>query len=134
MRRAKPETDTRLLLTLCQLPSQLPIVAGVKTDFVASCAAAALPAQRCACASTCAAIRWRCFIESRRRGPGIILVTHHVEEITPAFTHLLLLAGGRVAAAGPLPRTLTTAALNRAFATPLRLRRTAASYRLDLTA
>lgn len=70
----------------------------------------------------------------RRRGPGIILVTHHVEEITPAFTHLLLLAGGRVAAAGPLPRTLTTAALNRAFATPLRLRRTAASYRLDLTA
>ena len=30
--------------------------------------------------------------------------------------------------------TLTTAALNRAFATPLRLRRTAASYRLDLTA
>jgi iron complex transport system ATP-binding protein len=70
----------------------------------------------------------------RRRGPGISLVTHHVEEITPAFTHLLLLAGGRVAAAGPLPRTLTTAALNRAFATPLRLRRTAASYRLDLTA
>src|SRR5688500_17258169 len=35
-----------------------------------------------------------------RRSPALVLVTHHVEEITPAFTHALLLRGGRVHAAG----------------------------------
>src|ERR1019366_10829615 len=39
---------------------------------------------------------------ARRRGaPALVLVTHHVEEITPAFTHALLLRPGRVVAAGP---------------------------------
>ena len=33
--------------------------------------------------------------------PAIVLVTHHVEEIPPGFTHVLLLRGGRVVAAGP---------------------------------
>ena len=33
--------------------------------------------------------------------PAQVLVTHHVEEIPPAYTHALLLRGGEVVAAGP---------------------------------
>ncbi|MDQ8208159.1 ATP-binding cassette domain-containing protein [Coraliomargarita sp. SDUM461003] len=36
-----------------------------------------------------------------KTGPAIILVTHHVEEIIPEITHVLLLKKGRVFAAGP---------------------------------
>jgi iron complex transport system ATP-binding protein len=46
--------------------------------------------------------------------PGaIVFVTHHVEEIPAGFTHVLLLAGGAVVAAGPLGTTLTAEALSR---------------------
>jgi ABC-type multidrug transport system ATPase subunit len=38
--------------------------------------------------------------------PAIVLVTHHVEEIPPGFTDVLLLREGRIVAAGPLPITL----------------------------
>ena len=59
----------------------------------------------------------------RRRGPALVLVTHHVEEIAPAFTHALLLRAGRVLAAGEKARVLTTARLSETFGAPLRLRR-----------
>jgi iron complex transport system ATP-binding protein len=66
------------------------------------------------------------------RAPGLFLVTHHVEEITPSFSHVLLLAGGRVSAAGPRDEVLTSAQLSTAFGQPLTLRRSAAGYRLDV--
>src|SRR6185295_15095335 len=51
----------------------------------------------------------------RRGGPSLVLVTHHVEEIMPAFTHALLLRGGRVLAAGPRRTVLTSANLSATF-------------------
>jgi iron complex transport system ATP-binding protein len=45
----------------------------------------------------------------------MIMVTHHVEEIPTGFTHLLLLAGGKVVASGPIGETLTGANLSSAF-------------------
>ena len=54
-------------------------------------------------------------------GPSLVLVTHHVEEITPAFTHALLLRAGRVVAAGPRAAVLTSKNLSATFAAPLRL-------------
>ena len=42
---------------------------------------------------------------------ALVLVTHHVEEITPAFTHTLLLRAGRVVAAGPSADVLTADAI-----------------------
>ena len=36
--------------------------------------------------------------------PATVLVSHHVEEIPPGFTHALLLRQGRVVAAGPIAR------------------------------
>ena len=39
--------------------------------------------------------------------PALVLVTHHVEEIPPGFTDVLLLREGRIVAQGPLEITLT---------------------------
>ena len=47
--------------------------------------------------------------------PAIVLVTHHVEEIPPGYTHALLLAEGRAVAAGLLPDVLTAENLSTAF-------------------
>ena len=53
--------------------------------------------------------------------PALVLVTHHVEEIPPFFTDVLLLRAGRVVAAGPLEVTLTQANLEATFGLPLAL-------------
>ncbi len=47
--------------------------------------------------------------------PPIVLVTHHCEEIPPGITHAGLLRRGRLLAAGPLERTLTSALVSEAF-------------------
>ena len=47
--------------------------------------------------------------------PATVLVTHHVEEIPPSFTHVLLLHEGSVLEAGPLGTTLTEDNLSRCF-------------------
>lgn len=70
-------------------------------------------------------------LAARRSAPGLVLVTHHVEEITPAFTHALVLSRGRVVAAGPRSTALTSASLTAAFESPIRLRRRAARYSLS---
>ncbi|MFI5357514.1 MAG: ABC transporter ATP-binding protein [Opitutales bacterium] len=66
-----------------------------------------------------------------RGGPALVFVTHHVEEITPAFTHALLLRGGRVVAAGPRRATLTARHLSAVFGRPARLDRAGQSLRLN---
>jgi iron complex transport system ATP-binding protein len=47
--------------------------------------------------------------------PAMVLVTHHVEEIPPGFTHALLLKQGRVVAAGPIDQALTAETLSETF-------------------
>jgi iron complex transport system ATP-binding protein len=47
--------------------------------------------------------------------PALVLVTHHVEEIPPGFSHCLILSEGRVLAAGLLADTLTAENLSAAF-------------------
>jgi iron complex transport system ATP-binding protein len=54
--------------------------------------------------------------------PATVLVTHHVEEIPTGFTHAMLLADGRVLAAGPLERTLTPEGLSACFGLELDLK------------
>lgn len=56
--------------------------------------------------------------------PAMIMVTHHVEEIPPGFTHALLLRDGAVTAAGPLRETLTEANLEQTFGLQFRLSET----------
>ncbi|HEX2854266.1 MAG TPA: ABC transporter ATP-binding protein [Opitutaceae bacterium] len=73
---------------------------------------------------------------ARQRGaksPALILVTHHVEEITPAFTHALLLREGRVLAAGARKDVLNSAQLSATFGARLSLRRLGRRYQLSAT-
>jgi iron complex transport system ATP-binding protein len=51
--------------------------------------------------------------------PALVLVTHHVEEIPPSFTDVLLMREGRIVAAGPVEITLTAANLSETFGLPL---------------
>ncbi len=55
------------------------------------------------------------------RPAGIVLVTHHLEEIPPGFGHALVLASGRAVAAGPIAGVLTDAVLGAAYGLPLRV-------------
>ena len=53
--------------------------------------------------------------------PATILVSHHVEEIPPGFTHALMLREGRVVAAGPLPHVMNAEQLSATFGMRLTL-------------
>lgn len=67
----------------------------------------------------------------RRSAPALVLVTHHAEEIVPAFTHALLLRRGRVLASGPRRSILTSTNLSAAFGAPLRLGRRGERYQIS---
>lgn len=51
--------------------------------------------------------------------PAIVLVTHHLEEVPPGFTHAMLLREGEVVAAGPISEVLTEQNLSETFDLPL---------------
>jgi iron complex transport system ATP-binding protein len=61
-------------------------------------------------------------------GPPLVLVTHHVEEIPPSFTHALVLKAGKVAASGELQTTVTSEVLSDAFALPLQIEANAGRF------
>lgn len=75
---------------------------------------------------------------ARASGPAsrspvsVVLVTHHVEEIVPGFSHALLLRDGAAVSAGPIHEALTGRHLATAFAARVRLRRTPAGRFLPL--
>lgn len=52
---------------------------------------------------------------SSNESPAMVMVTHHVEEIPPGFTHALLLADGRVQASGPIAEVITGDNLSETF-------------------
>ena len=53
--------------------------------------------------------------------PAIVMVTHHVEEIPPGFTHALLLKDGGTTAAGPIGDVITAENLSATFGLDLEL-------------
>jgi iron complex transport system ATP-binding protein len=53
--------------------------------------------------------------------PPLVLVTHHLEEVPPGFTHALVMRDARVIASGSLAETLTSDILSDAFALPLKV-------------
>jgi iron complex transport system ATP-binding protein len=60
--------------------------------------------------------------------PTLLLVTHHVEEVPPGFTHALLLREGRVVAQGLAPDVLTDENLSTTFGLPLSVERDGGRY------
>ena len=51
-----------------------------------------------------------------------VLVTHHLEEIPPSSTHVILLRDGQVLARGPIETTLTSPNLSACFGLPVECR------------
>jgi iron complex transport system ATP-binding protein len=67
-----------------------------------------------------------------RHAPTLVLVTHHVEEIVPLFTHVLLLREGTTLLAGAKEEVLTSSQLSATFGARVGLGRTGSRYRLDV--
>jgi iron complex transport system ATP-binding protein len=72
-------------------------------------------------------------LAARSRGPSLVLVTHHVEEIMPCFTHALVLRAGGVFAAGPVRRVVTARTLGGAFGARVRIARRRGRYRANIS-
>ena len=71
---------------------------------------------------------------AQKNAPTLVLVTHHVEEIMPVFSHLLVLKNGKVLAAGEKSKVLKTKLLSTAFAARLRLGKNKNRYSLNALA
>ena len=68
----------------------------------------------------------------QKNAPTLVLVTHHVEEIMPVFSHVLILKSAKVMKSGNRKSVLTSAALSAAFGETARLRRKDGRYQLTL--
>ncbi|HTH47377.1 MAG TPA: ATP-binding cassette domain-containing protein, partial [Candidatus Limnocylindria bacterium] len=64
--------------------------------------------------------------------PTLLFVTHHVEEITPMFSHALMLRGGQVIASGLRRKVLTSANLSALFGASVRLGQRAGRHTLTV--
>jgi iron complex transport system ATP-binding protein len=71
---------------------------------------------------------------AQKKSPTLVLVTHHVEEIMPVFSRVLILKDGRLLAAGEKPDVLNSKNLSTAFGAQMRLHRTGNRYALTVTA
>ncbi len=69
----------------------------------------------------------------QKNSPTLVLVTHHVEEITPIFTHVLMLKAGAVLASGPRRTILNSRLLSEAFAAEVRLHRSSGRFHLKVS-
>jgi iron complex transport system ATP-binding protein len=65
-----------------------------------------------------------------KNAPTLVLVTHHVEEIVPVFTHVLILKNGRTLAAGKKSALLKTEMLSQAFGARTKLRSRNSRYEM----
>ena len=68
----------------------------------------------------------------RRNSPTLILVTHHVEEIMPVFSHVLVLKAGQVLGAGKKTATLSTKILSQTFGAKVKLQLKAGRYAMNV--
>jgi iron complex transport system ATP-binding protein len=71
-------------------------------------------------------------IGQRTDAPTLVLVTHHVEEIMPVFTHVLMLKNGRVLSAGAKNGALNRKLLSQAFGERSELRKEKGRYVLAI--
>lgn len=60
--------------------------------------------------------------------PAMIMVTHHVEEIPPGYTHVLMIRDGKIQAAGPIAEVMTGENLAATFGMPFDLTETNGRY------
>ena len=89
----------------------------------------------CAGLDPVARVRFLRYLEqfaAKPTAPRLVLVTHHIEEIIPSITHVLLLKAGTVLASGPKTEVLRSALVSEAFGERITVRRYAESWRLQI--
>jgi iron complex transport system ATP-binding protein len=64
--------------------------------------------------------------------PTVLMITHHVEELPPATSHVLLLGEGRVAASGTPEQVLRAEVLSRVYRCPLEVRRQGGRFYVEV--
>jgi iron complex transport system ATP-binding protein len=64
--------------------------------------------------------------------PAVVMITHHVEELPPATSNVLILSHGEVVAAGAPADVLTPGVLSRAYGCPVTVRRAEGRYYLEI--
>lgn len=69
---------------------------------------------------------------SGKKAPTLVLVTHHVEEIMPVFSHVLMLKEGRVFASGKKANVLNSENFTKLFEERIRLEKVSGRFVLKL--
>ena len=64
--------------------------------------------------------------------PTVLLITHHIEELPPTTSQVLLLANGQPAAVGALDEVLRSDILSRTFGFPVEVRNAGGRYYLEV--
>ena len=77
-------------------------------------------------------LQWLQKLGTRRGAPSMIMVTHHVEEILPCMTHVLVLKDGLVLAHGTKAEVLNDATLSQAYGAQVTLDQNGDQYHLRL--
>ena len=67
-----------------------------------------------------------------QRPPTTVFITHHVEELPPATSHVLLLSGGRAAATGTPADVLRSDVLSRAYDFEVQVRQSNGRYYVEV--
>ncbi len=77
-------------------------------------------------------LAWMERLARRADAPSLVMVTHHVEEILPCMSHVLLLKDGAVYAHGEKHRVLNSRALSDVYGAKMKLQRRCERYHLTL--
>ncbi len=77
-------------------------------------------------------LQWLQQLATEPGAPSLVLVTHHVEEILPCFTHVLVLKKGEVLSSGERDNVLTSEHLSEAYGASVCLEQVGERYRLHL--
>lgn len=62
-------------------------------------------------------------LSNPKKSTGLILVTHHIEEVFPEISHVMLMRQGQILRSGPKRDTLKSDSLSKAFGADLKVRR-----------
>jgi len=77
-------------------------------------------------------LQWLQSLAREEGAPSMVLVTHHVEEILPCFSRVLLLKEGAVLCAGPKEEVMSASQLSQAYGAPLQLIQNGERYVLQV--
>lgn len=71
-------------------------------------------------------------ILAQDEAPAVLMITHHVEELSPRTAQVMLMSGGRITHAGPPQSIITPERLSATFGCQVHVRRVHGRYWLEV--